>query len=117
MGMKIQYAMWETTSFRTLIIGDGISTSITIDLEKMPVAASYGRISFGGNYPVDVILSSVDCYSTVGGSPDPTFTVKASLNKSKVILVFNKPLPKVDLTVSSSAGLAAISMQFYYEGE
>jgi len=97
--------------------GDGVSTSVTIDLQTAPSFTSSGQevFDFKGNYPVDVIILS---HLVIGsnGQQDNSIVVTASVSKSKVTLTFSTPPVASTSPFVSPNGEFSIGLSFLYNG-
>ncbi len=78
-------------------LGDGASTSITVDIENAPFA-----LDVKGNLPTSVQVVQLD-------TNDPTLTASAILSRSVVTVSFNHAMP-------NDGSHATVGVQFVYTG-
>jgi len=99
------------------LYGDGVSTSITIDVSKAPF-----DLLFNSNPPALVFVIDVEVnIDPVTNQRDPTFTCTATLAKDRLTLTFNKPVPAPAVLPTNNqpqtVGVAYVSVVFLYNGE
>ncbi len=106
MGILFQGFSSNVNSITLQLVGNGIDSILNVDLSDAPFNFSFGR-----NFPDSIFSSSITV--SISGTVDNTFTLSPSINKSKLTLVFNKPLP----ANPSGSGIAElVSITFNYAG-
>src|SRR5437899_22670 len=97
--------------------GDGVSTSVTVDLQTAPSYTSTGQevFDFKGNYTVDVVIVS---HLVIGsnGQQDNSITVTANINKSKLTLTFSSAPIAATSPFNSPNGEFVVGVEFLYNG-
>jgi hypothetical protein len=109
----IDLATFITSSVSLEIGGDGTSTSFSYDLADYPLS-----VPFDKTYPDSVWLASrLIQSSTSGGGDDSSYTVTLSIDKSVLIVTFNKPLQLFEIPVTTGAGLANLDIGMVFLSE